>query len=63
MSLQAEALAMQEENQKLRERANDLANALDFAKGLRSKNPSTWRKETRFPTAPAAGRWTVSGFI
>ena len=33
LSLQAEALAMQDENQKLRERVKELEQALDFAKG------------------------------
>ena len=39
MSLQSEALEMQEENRSLREQVSELRRALDFAKSLRFEEP------------------------
>jgi len=55
LSLQTQALEMQEENRRLRERVKELEQMLDFAKALRFDAPFYFSPEDKIPFC--ARRW------
>lgn len=52
LSLQTQALAMQEENRQLRERVKELEQALQFAKELRFEGPFYYAPDDKVPFCP-----------